>query len=275
MSRFAQTAEALFKASDAHCHVALRVGPVREFADHCIQIIFPQHSDHRCQNVAEVEQRLEMIDSQLGFLLNSVKDSLSGTPASLAEYFTLELPNIRADLSRDAEALYEGDPAAKSVEEVVLAYPGLFAISLYRIANRLEKMNVPLIPRIVTEYAHELTGIDIHPGATIGHSFFIDHGTGIVIGETSHIGNNVKLYQGVALGALSVEKHFSNTKRHPTIQDGVIIYANATILGGETVIGHNSIIGGNVWLTESVPPNTTVYHKGEIQVRTPGDAKPK
>jgi len=174
-----------------------------------------------------------------------------------------ELPEIRRKIMLDAQSALEGDPAARSFEEIILSYPGLEAIMVYRIANFLHKNGVPLIPRIMSEYIHGKTGIDIHPGASIGESFFIDHGTGIVIGESCIIGNNVKLYQGVTLGAISVKKSLSNRKRHPTIEDNVTIYAGATILGGETVIGKGSIVGGNVWLTQSVPPNSTTIAKQE------------
>ncbi len=172
-----------------------------------------------------------------------------------------EIPEIRRKILLDTTALCAGDPAAKSNEEVILSYPGLEAILVYRIANFLYSIGVPVIPRIMTEHVHGKTGIDIHPGATIGESFFIDHGTGIVIGETCIIGNNVKIYQGVTLGALSVKKNLQNKKRHPTIEDNVTIYANATILGGETVIGRGSTIGGNTWITESVPANSIVTQR--------------
>ena len=169
-----------------------------------------------------------------------------------------EIPEIRRKIQLDTVAAFNGDPAAKSNEEVILSYPGLEAILVYRIAHFLYKNGVPVIPRIMSEHVHGKTGIDIHPGADIGESFFIDHGTGVVIGETCIIGNNVKIYQGVTLGALSVKKNLQNKKRHPTIQDNVTIYANATILGGETVIGHDSIIGGNTWLTTSVKENSVI-----------------
>jgi serine O-acetyltransferase len=173
--------------------------------------------------------------------------------------FFEELPAIRRVLSLDMQANFRGDPAAKSVDEVILSYPGFRAITVYRLAHFFWKAQVPLIPRMMGELIHGSTGIDIHPGAEIGESFFIDHGTGVVIGETTIIGNNVKLYQGVTLGAHKVKKEEGNKKRHPTIEDDVTIYSHATILGGETVIGQGSIIGGNVWITESVPPNTTVH----------------
>jgi serine O-acetyltransferase len=178
--------------------------------------------------------------------------------------FSERLPWIRHMLAMDVRAHYEGDPASKSLDEIVFCYPGLYAIFVYRVAHELHGRNIPLMSRIMTEHAHSRTGIDIHPGATIGTDFFIDHGTGVVIGETTEIGNRVRIYQGVTLGALSVPREseggnlLRGRKRHPTIEDDVTIYAQATILGGETVIGTRSIIGGNVWLTSSVPPDTTV-----------------
>ena len=179
--------------------------------------------------------------------------------------FMGQLPRIRELLLKDVEALYEGDPAAESREEVMICYPGFYAISIYRLAHELQKLQTPLIPRIMTEFAHEKTGIDIHPGATIGEYFFIDHGTGIVIGETTTIGDHVKLYQGVTLGARSFEldengNPVKKIKRHPDIGNRVVIYANATILGGDTVIGDGCVIGGNTWLTHSVPAGSTVAY---------------
>ncbi len=177
--------------------------------------------------------------------------------------FLEAIPTIRKLLAMDVRAAFEGDPAAKSYDEIVFSYPGVFAIMVYRCAHQLHKQHVPLLPRIMTEDAHSLTGIDIHPGAEIGESFFIDHGTGVVIGETTVIGKSVRLYQGVTLGALSLPKdageRLRGKKRHPTIEDDVIIYAGTTILGGDTVIGARSVIGGNVWITESVPPDTKVF----------------
>lgn len=170
-----------------------------------------------------------------------------------------DIPELRSLLNEDVRAAYEGDPAAKNVEEIVFSYPSIEAIVAYRIANRLYRRGVPMIPRIITEHAHSRSGVDISPGATIGKRFFIDHGTGVVIGETSVIGDDVKLYQGVTLGALSVPRRDDQRKRHPTIEDDVTIYAGATILGGETVIGRGSVIGGNVWLTTSVPPGSKVF----------------
>ncbi|MBR2759613.1 MAG: serine acetyltransferase [Solobacterium sp.] len=183
----------------------------------------------------------------------------------LTDTFLEQLPEIMRLIDTDIQAIYDGDPAAKSRAEVIICYPGFYAISIYRIAHELVKLGVPYIPRIMTEYAHEKTGIDINPGATIGEYFCIDHGTGIVIGETARIGHHVKLYQGVTIGAKSFEKDAQGNpvkggKRHPDIGDHVVIYANATILGGDTVIGSHSVIGGNVWLMESVPEYTTIIH---------------
>jgi serine O-acetyltransferase len=179
--------------------------------------------------------------------------------------FLRALPGLRAILATDVQAAYQGDPAAKSHDEVIFSYPGLFAVTVYRAAHQLLRQGVPLMPRIMTEYAHSQTGIDIHPGAQIGESFFIDHGTGVVIGETTEIGHRVRLYQGVTLGALSLPPNLVESlrskKRHPTVEDDVIIYSGATILGGETVIGARAVIGGNVWLTDSVPPDTKVFLK--------------
>jgi serine O-acetyltransferase len=183
-----------------------------------------------------------------------------------AAEFLARLPALREILASDVQAAYEGDPAATCLDEIIFSYPSIYAVMVYRLAHELYKMRVPLIPRIMTEHAHHRTGIDIHPGTEIGSRFFMDHGTGVVIGGTAIIGNNVKLYQGVTLGAFSFDKDakgelIRNTKRHPTIEDDVVIYAGATILGGETVIGRGSVIGGNVWLTHSVPPGTRVLQE--------------
>ncbi|MBZ9729281.1 serine O-acetyltransferase [Salegentibacter sp. JZCK2] len=177
------------------------------------------------------------------------------------------LPGILEKLNKDAEAISENDPAANSIEEVILSYPGFFAIAIYRFSHELYKFGLPLVPRLMTECAHGLTGTDINPGAQIGTPFFIDHATGVVIGETAVIEDNVKIYQGVTLGALFVDRNLKDIKRHPTIEKNVTIYANATILGGETIIGANSIIGGNVWLTASVPKDSMVSHTPQINIK--------
>ncbi len=192
--------------------------------------------------------------------------------------FLEQLPELRKVLAMDVEAAYAGDPACKSLDEVIFCYPGLEAITVYRLAHLLHRLQVPLIPRMMTEWAHSKTGIDIHPGANIGRHFFIDHGTGVVLGETCDIGDWVKLYQGVTLGALSFPTDADgnlvrNTKRHPTLEDRVVIYANATVLGGQTVIGHDSVIGSSVWLTRSVAPHTTVMlEKPNLRIRGDDDA---
>ncbi|MFC5045368.1 serine O-acetyltransferase EpsC [Aquimarina hainanensis] len=178
-----------------------------------------------------------------------------------------KLPEILQKLNLDAQAFIKSDPAANSIEEVYMAYPGFYAIAIYRLSHELLKFGLPLVPRLMTEYSHRLTGTDINPGAEIGESFFIDHATGIVIGETVIIKNNVKMYQGVTLGGLYVDRKLRSVKRHPTVEDNVTIYANATILGGSTVIGANSTIGGNTWITSSVPKNSIISNTSEIKIK--------
>jgi serine O-acetyltransferase len=233
----------------------------------------PVHSaqvrEYTAELVAGITRRLEKeIRKSLEYhpCPHCDRSDLGGTAARVTQEFLAELPAVRAVLQTDVVAAYEGDPAAISTEEIIVAYPGVEAIAVQRMAHRLYQRHIALIPRIMTEWAHNKTGIDIHPGAEIGPSFFIDHGTGVVIGETSVIGKNVKIYQGVTLGAKSFPKDaqgrcVKGIKRHPNIEDRVTIYAGATILGDVT-IGHDSIIGGNVWLLEPVPPNTVVYQEG-------------
>ncbi len=190
------------------------------------------------------------------------EEIVSTKAEQLSLEFLKRIARVRALLDTDLQAAYDGDPAATSIDEIIFAYPGIQAITIYRLAHELYELNVPILPRIMTEYAHSTTGIDIHPGATIGRFFFIDHGTGIVIGETTVIGENVKVYQGVTLGALSTRggQTLRGVRRHPTIEDNVTIYSNASILGGDTVIGHDSIIGGNTFITQSVPPESHIYY---------------
>jgi serine O-acetyltransferase len=211
----------------------------------------------------EKEDKTSELRSRLTVLLTGLSDN----GEEVAGGFLESLDDLRESLLKDAGFILESDPAAKELIEVIAIYPGFYAIFCYRIAHLLAEMSVRLLPRMITEHAHRITGIDIHPMAAIGSPFSIDHGTGIVIGETTRIGNFVKIYQGVTLGALSVEKNKASKKRHPTIEDHVILYAGCTILGGETVVGRNSVIGGNVWLTESILPFSVVYHKSEIIVR--------
>jgi serine O-acetyltransferase len=202
---------------------------------------------------------------------------------AMAIAFLERIPALREILATDAQAAYDGDPACKSIDEVVFCYPGLEAVTIHRISHELRRLGVPFIPRMMSEWAHKQTGIDIHPGATIGRHFFIDHGTGVVIGETCDIGDHVKLYQGVTLGALSFATDNDGNlvrghKRHPTIEDRVVVYASATILGGKTVIGHDSVIGSSVWLTHSVEPHTTVtMEKPKLRIRAemPDELKPE
>jgi serine O-acetyltransferase len=240
---------------------------VARFADDLLRLLFPHFSDETYYAAKEIDGAFQLLKRNLKDILGPLQPKMNRTAEEAVELFSSRIPDIHRRLWLDAESIHSGDPAAESVDEVISAYPGFLAIAVYRIAHEFYELDVPVFPRILSEVAHQRTGIDVHPGATIGEQFFIDHGTGIVIGETSIIGNQVKLYQGVTLGALSVDKKLSASKRHPTIEDRVVIYSNATILGGNTVIGHDSVIGGNVWLTESVPPFSVVYHKSEVRVR--------
>ena len=228
-----------------------------------LELLFPQFAAEVGGHAGDVAREVEALRE----LLVEALAMPCGEPEVVAERLLDALPGIRDALLLDAEAIYQGDPAAQSVDEVIIAYPGFLATAVYRIAHELHEAQAPLVPRVLTEIAHRDTGIDIHPGARIGPHFAIHHGTGIVIGETAELGTRVKLYQGVTLGALSVEKRMADTKRHPTIGDGVVIYANATILGGDTVIGAGSRIGGNVWLTESVPAHSVVTPTARVERR--------
>lgn len=237
---------------------------IAQWASELICLLFPELSANDYGSVEEVNKAFQSLETRLTLMLNATKACCDCNNELIANRFFNGTPELYRILNTDVEAILNGDPAAKSEFEVIRAYPGFYALCFYRIAHQLLLLDVPLLPRILTEYAHSKTGIDIHPGARIGEHFYVDHGTGIVIGETAIIGNYVKLYQGVTLGALSVDKSMSLMKRHPTVEDNVIIYSNATVLGGDTVIGHNSIIGGNVWLTQSVPSGSFVYHNTNI-----------
>jgi len=215
-----------------------------------------------------VEKNIEQLEIDFKEIYNLACTLKEGKCSEIWSKFLLKLPEILENLNLDAQELVNNDPASNNIEEVYLAYPGFYAIAIYRFSHELFVLKTPVIPRLMSEYAHSKTGTDIHPGATIGKSFFIDHATGTVIGETCVIKNHVKIYQGVTLGALQVQKSLKNTKRHPTVEDNVTIYANATILGGNTIIGKNSVIGGNVWITESIPENSLVYHKPETKLKT-------
>ena len=236
---------------------------IRFFND-LLGVIFPEFSEDRYSDEASIKQRLKSLKQELSTILSQNKECVQSTTMAIDDRVFEDLPDIHTLLLQDVEAMYKGDPAAKSKAEVIRTYPGFYALAAHRIAHCLLKNGVNLIPRIISEHAHRQTGIDIHPGAVIGDHFCIDHGTGIVIGETTVIGSHVKIYQGVTLGGLSVKKEDASKKRHPTIEDHVVIYAGASILGGNTVIGQESIIGGNVWLTKSVPPNTKVYYQAKM-----------
>jgi serine O-acetyltransferase len=231
-----------------------------------LSVLYPERSSAFSQSPENIGKHFTELEKELVELLGATKACGSQDKAEKAREFFNSIPSLYELLNTDVGAILDGDPAARTRFEVIRAYPGFLAISFYRIAHAILLLDIPILPRIITEHAHSKTGIDIHPAARIGDHFFIDHGTGIVIGETCIIGDHVKLYQGVTLGALSVDKSMVYLKRHPTVENNVIIYSGATILGGDTVIGHHSIIGGNVWLTRSVQPYSTVYHKGDIEV---------
>ncbi|MBC5993625.1 serine O-acetyltransferase EpsC [Pontibacter cellulosilyticus] len=254
----------------AHSHLqAAHVVPKSiscAFLDGLLQLLFPPLAEQEIKSPDEVAHHLHVLESDLEFILTKLEERLPEASVSIVNQFFDALPEVYEQLLEDARAIEAGDPAAVSTDEVIRTYPGFYAVAVYRVAHLLYELQVPLLPRIYSEHAHTKTGTDIHPGASIGNAFCIDHGTGVVIGETAIIGNNVKVYQGVTLGAASVDKSMANIKRHPTIEDNVVIYAGATILGGRTVVGKHSIIGGNVWLTESVPAYSRVYHRPQIKV---------
>ncbi len=243
-----------------HLHSRMLPAPdeVSRWMDCLLAWLFPAFSSKKFEHEPDFVVFGESLKSKLFSLLK--KSCNSEDPAGQVDDFFGLLPDLRKRILDDAEAIYRGDPAARNVAEVIHSYPGFFAIAVHRIAHRFFDIGFPSLARMFAEYAHSKTGIDIHPAAKIGPRFCIDHGTGIVIGETTEIGQDVKIYQGVTLGALSVQKELAQTKRHPTIEDRVVIYAGATILGGHTIIGHDSIIGGNVWLVKSVPPHAKIYY---------------
>jgi serine O-acetyltransferase len=242
----------------------------RDVLDRSLALLFPHFAADRQATAGAVLTETVQLEGSLRCFLGG----LGHDDPALARAFVSSLPAIQEALALDAEATCAADPAAADVDEVILAYPGFYALAAYRLAHRLLLLGVPLLPRLMTERAHRVTGIDIHPGAAIGQGVAIDHGTGIVIGETSVIGDRVRLYQGVTLGALSVRKDLAKTRRHPTIEHDVVIYANATILGGDTVVGHSSVIGGNVWLTHSVPPHSIVTNVATSERRSAAESAP-
>ena len=238
---------------------------VAAFADALLGILFPQLSDDALAAPDDLAARLVLVRRDLRRLVAPLTGSETADQVTTA--FADSLPRVHAALLEDGEAILAGDPAAESLDEVVAAYPGFLAIAIHRLAHELYTLKVPVLPRLLAEVAHTRTGIDIHPGATIGRGFCIDHGTGVVVGETAVIGDNVKLYQGVTLGALSVVKALAGHKRHPTIGDRTVIYANATVLGGDTVVGSDSIVGGNVFITSSIPAGSVLYQTSRSRVR--------
>lgn len=244
----------------------LDIAEVRQSVDELVLLLFPQRGCLNTPSISDLESTVLTLKKRFIHYFNSVSVLQENTEvkssANVELFFSL-LPKLAEILDLDAQAAVAGDPAAYSREEVIITYPGFYAVCIHRLAHAIHGLNIPLLPRLMSEYAHEKTGIDIHPGAHIGDSFFIDHGTGVVIGETAKIGRNVKIYQGVTLGALSVKKKLQSLKRHPTIEDDVVIYANSTILGGETVIGKGSVIGGNTWIIESVAPGSVITLSGK------------
>lgn len=259
-------AEYLNSISNSYCTDVPSMIDTQRFVDDLLVLLFPIRGNRKI-DLRETEIRLERMRLRLKELLIPLERDIKESPENIAKQFFEQLPVVYKNLLEDAETFVKSDPAARCVEEVILCYPGYSCLVVHRLAHVLHTLEVPVLPRVMSEYLHGLTGIDIHPGAQIGKNFFIDHGTGIVIGETTHIGNNVKMYQGVTLGALFVEKDMADKKRHPSIEDNVIIYAGSTILGGKTIVGHDTIIGGNVWLTESVLPHSVVYRQHKVNIR--------
>ncbi|MCC2547939.1 serine O-acetyltransferase [Hymenobacter sp. BT175] len=236
-----------------------------QWADELLALLFPERASAPVTTSGAVTATLSRLQHQVADMLLATGLDAAQAPR-IAQATINDLPRLRSLLLQDAEAIVAADPAAQGLTEVIATYPGFYATAVHRLAHGLYQQGVARVPRLLGEFAHARTGIDIHPGAQIGPSFCIDHGTGVVIGETATIGARVRVFQGVTLGALSVAKHLANVKRHPTIEDDVVIYAGATILGGSTVVGRYSIIGGNVWLTESVPSHSRVYHRPQIHV---------
>lgn len=236
--------------------------------------LFPHYSKFSARSPEAFAALLTRMEETLLPAIAAFAPANDGSTEKIVHDFISKMPSIQSSLLADADALYTKDPAARSLDEIILCYPGFFATATYRIAHELVLAGIPVLPRMLSEHAHSVTGIDINPGATIGSGFVIDHGTGVVVGETAVIHDNVTLYQGVTLGALIGAKTLAGTKRHPTIESEVVVYANATILGGETVVGAGSVIGGNVWITTSVPPGSKVYHVAGVKVRRSGGSTP-
>lgn len=235
---------------------------IKTFFNELMGLMFPSFSAKPIKSREQFDLQWKQLEVDFDAIL--FKNLINRPMDEVRTSFFKSIPDIYENLTKDVKAMHEGDPASRSQEEVIRAYPGFIAIAAYRVAHELLHLGVLNIPRMITEFAHSTTGIDIHPAAQIGDNFCIDHGTGIVIGETTIIGNYVKIYQGVTLGALSVKKEDASVKRHPTIENNVVLYAGATILGGDTIIGEHSVIGGNVWLTRSVPPHSKIYYQARM-----------
>ncbi|PTL80610.1 serine O-acetyltransferase EpsC [Vitiosangium sp. GDMCC 1.1324] len=262
--------QTLIDARRHHCFPPdIRAG-APELIDKVLALLFPHFAERLDCSAVGVRSEVAVVEAILTRALDTLAPRYPGMAPDLPRRFMEQLPDIYAWLRQDADAIFEADPAARSVDEVILTYPGFQAIAIYRIAHTLHVLGFPLLPRLLTELGHQRTGVDIHPGATIGRRFVIDHGTGVVIGETTLIGNGVKIYQGVTLGALQVQKALADKKRHPTIEDDVVVYANATILGGGTVVGRGSIIAGNAFITQSIPPESVVSRRSEVRHRHGG-----
>jgi serine O-acetyltransferase len=238
---------------------------IHQFIDELFSVLF-SNTSKSFGSLDIIESKFEELQKEFRELVLDFEPK-SNQISQQTQTFFEALPRLYKKALNDANTIFEKDPAAKSLEEVLYTYPGFFAIAIYRFSHQIWEQDLKLLARTISEYAHIKTSIEIHPGATIGDDFAIDHGTGIVIGETAVIGNNVQIYQGVTLGALSVKKEEAFVKRHPTIEDNVIIYANSTILGGQTTVGKDSIIGGNVWLTHTISSNSVVYHRNEIKIK--------
>lgn len=260
----------LYTITKALCKEVPSTAGAIDFIDRLVEMLYPVRSNQDAR-LGHMEKEWQELQVQLLGIITPLckrRNSESGHCCKgIVDRFFAEIPLMYVRSMKDAMVYNESDPASDSIEEVILCYPGFYAVIIYRLSHILYQLEVPILPRIISEYAHSKTGIDIHPGAVIGKQFYIDHGTGVVIGETTVIGNNVKIYQGVTLGAKFVSRDLNGVKRHPTIEDNVIIYAGSTILGGETVVGKNSIIGGNVWLTSSLAEGSTVYHTPTITIK--------
>jgi len=256
----------LFEINQKFCQEVPSMLRTQNFVEDIINFLFPIRSEKHI-SIDRVKLKEMELRNDFKELLTPLMPNLKLPVDDIVERYFNKLPEIYFNLMEDSDMYHKSDPAAYCPEEVILCYPGYYAVAIYRLAHELYSLEIPVLPRVISEFAHSKTGVDIHPGAKIGKKFYIDHGTGIVIGETAEIGENVKIYQGVTLGALYVEKDLARKKRHPTIQDNVIIYSGGTVLGGNTVVGHDTVIGGNVWLTSSVQPFSVVYRKPKINIR--------